>query len=125
MDDDNRFLKFWIIAGVVMFLALAVFPGRSAYRHLKEKHGVARARVFLSKGDYRNAWLSVRQALLVNSNNVQACLIMAELSDAANSPATLDWCQRLVKLSPGITNKLLLASAGLLYQSPPYPLTSQ
>jgi predicted Zn-dependent protease len=86
---------------------------------------VAEAQVFLSKGDYRNAWLSVRQALLINSNNVQACLIMAQVSDAARSPATLDWCQRLVKLSPAITNKLLLASAGLRYQGPPYPITSQ
>jgi predicted Zn-dependent protease len=125
MDDENRFLKYWIVAGVVVFLALAVFPGRSVYRHLKEKHSVAEAQVFFSKGDYRNAWLSVRQALLINSNNVQACLIMAQVSDAARSPATLDWCQRLVKLSPAITNKLLLASAGLRYQGPPYPITSQ
>src|ERR1035438_6403337 len=107
MDDENRFLKFWIIAGVVMFLALAVFPGRSVYQHLKEKHAVAQAQIFFSKGDYLNAWLSVRQALLVNSNNVQACLIIAKLSDAAHSPATLDALQRVVKLSPAITNKLL------------------
>lgn len=125
MDDENRFLKFWIVAGVVLVLALAVFPGRSVYRHLKVKHSVAEAQVFFSKGNYRNAWLSVRQALLVDSNNVQACLIMAGLSDAAHSPATLDWCQRVVKLSPAITNKLLLASAGLRYQGPPYPLTRQ
>jgi predicted Zn-dependent protease len=125
MDEENRFLKFWIIAGIAMVLVLAVFPGRSVYRHFKEKHNVAEAQVFFSKGDYRNAWLSVRQALLVNSNNVQACRIMAELADAAHSPATLDWCQRVVKLSAAITNKLLLASAGLRYQGPPYPLTSQ
>jgi predicted Zn-dependent protease len=125
MDDENRFLKYWIIAGVIVVLALMVFPGRSVYRHLKVKHSVAKAQVFFSKGDYRNAWLSARQALLVNSNNFQACLIMAKLSDAAHSPATLDWCQRVVKLSPAITNKLLLASAGLRYQGPPYPLTSQ
>jgi predicted Zn-dependent protease len=127
MDDENRFLKYWIIAGVVviLLLALAAYPGRSAYRHLKEKRGVAQARVFLANGDYRRAWLSVQQAWLINSNNVEACFITAELEDAAHSPATLDWCQRLVKLSPAITNKLLLASAGLRYQGPPYPLTSQ
>src|SRR5208282_698139 len=126
-DDESRFLKVWIAAGVIaaIILALAVFPGRSVYRHLKEKHGVAQAQVFFSKGDYRNAWLSARQALQVNSNNVHACIIMAEVEDAVHSPATLDWCQRVVKLSPAITNKLLLASAGLRYQGPPYPLTSQ
>jgi predicted Zn-dependent protease len=126
-DDERRFLRFWITAGVIagIVLALAVFPGRSVYRHLKEKHGVAQAQVFYSKGDYRNAWLSARQAWILNSNNVQACLIMAKVSDAAHSPATLDWCQQLVRLSPAITNKLLLASMGLRYQGPPYPLTSQ
>ena len=125
MGEENRFLKYWIVAGAVVVLALAVFPGRSVYRHFKEKHSVAEAQVFFTKGDYRNAWLSVRQALLLNSNNVEACRIMAKLSDAAHSPAALDWCQRLVRLSPAITNKLLLASLGLRYQGPPYPLTSQ
>jgi hypothetical protein len=125
MDEENKFLKYWIIACVVAVVALAIYPGRAIYRHLKEKHGVAQAQVFFSKGDYRNAWLSVRQALQVNSNNVEACRIMAELSDAMHSPTTLDWCQQVVKLSPDITNKLLLASVGLRYQGPPYPLTRQ
>src|ERR1019366_800737 len=95
------------------------------YRHFKEKRGVVQAQAYFSRGDYRNAWLSAQQALQVNSNNIQACRIMAELSDAAHSPATLDWCRRLAALSPAITNKLLLASAGLRYEGPPYPLTSQ
>ena len=126
-DDESRFLRVWIAAGLVaaIILALAIFPGRSVYRHLKVKHSVAKAQVFFSKGEYRNAWLSAQQALLANSNNVQACLIMAKVLDAAHSPVTLDWCLRLVKLSPAITNKLMLAYAGLRYQGPPYPLTSQ
>jgi len=126
-DDEGRFVKFWIAAGVVaaIILALAYFPGRSLYRHFKEEHGAAQARVFFAKGDYRNAFLSARQAWSLNTNNVEACFIMAELDDVAHSPATLDWCQRLVKLSPAISNKLFLASAGLRYQSPPFPLASQ
>jgi hypothetical protein len=118
-------VRLGIVVGLVIVLALAFFPGRSLYHHLKGKHGVALARDFLAKGDYRSAWLSARQVLLVNSNDVEACRVMIELDDKERSPATLDWCQRLVKLSPAITNKLLLASMGLRYQSPPYPLTSQ
>ena len=114
-----------MIAGVLIVLALAIVPGRLVYRHFKEKHGVAQAQAFFARGDYSNAWLSVRQALLVNSNNVEACFIMAELNDAAHSAGTLDWCKRLVALSPTVTNKLLLASAALRYQDPPYPLASQ
>ena len=125
MDNEGRFLKLWVVAGIVMALALMAFPGRSAYQHFKEKHAVAQAKVFFAKGDYLNAGLSARQAWLLNSNNVEACFLMAELEDVAHSPATLDWCQRVVELSPTVTNKLLLASAGLRYQGPPYPLASQ
>lgn len=127
MNGEGK-IRIKILTVVVVAIGLAIAAGHwgwPAYRHFKEKRGVAQARAFFAKGDYRNTWLSVRQALLVNSNNVQACRIMAELEDAVHSPATLDWCQRVVKLSPAITNKLLLASAGLRYQSPPYPLTSQ
>ncbi len=125
MDEENRHLKIWIAAGAAIVIALAVFPGRSAYRHIKEMHSAAQAQTFFAKGDYRNAFLSARQALLINSNNIPACRVMVGLEDAAHSPATLDWCQRLAQLSPAITNQLLLASVGLRYQSPPYPLTTQ
>jgi predicted Zn-dependent protease len=128
VNDEWKIRIKKIVPVIVVAIGLAIaagYCGRPAYRHFKEKRGVAQGRVFFSKGDYRNAWLSVRQALLVNSNNVQACRIMAELEDAVHSPATLDWCQRVVQLSPAVSNKLLLASAGLRYQSPPYPLTSQ
>ena len=118
-------VRLWIVASIVMVLLLVAFPGRYIYRHLKAKHGVALAREFLAKGDYRSAWLCARQELLANSNNIEAYRVMIELDDAQHSPAALDWCQRLVKLSPAITNKLLLASTGLRYQSPPYPLASQ
>jgi predicted Zn-dependent protease len=128
VNDEGkiRIKKIVTVLTIAIGLAIAAgYCGRPAYRHFKEKRGVAQARVFFARGDYRNTWLSVRQALLVNSNNVQACRIMAELEDAVHSPATLDWCQRVVKLSPAITNKLMLASAGLRYQGPPYPLARQ
>jgi hypothetical protein len=121
-------IRMKILTIIVVAIGLAVAAGhwgRPSYRHFKEKRGAAQAQAFFDHGDYRSALLSTRQALLINSNNVQACRIMAGLADAAHSPATLDWCQRVVKLSPAITNKLLLASAGLRYQSPPYPLTTQ
>jgi hypothetical protein len=115
-------IRIKILTVVVVAIGLAIAAGHwgwPAYRHFKEKRGVAQARAFFAKGDYRNTWLSVRQALLVNSNNVQACRIMAELEDAVHSPATLDWCRWRAALSPTTDNKLLLASVGLRYQGPP------
>ena len=123
--EDHKHLKLWIIASAVILLALAVYFGLPVYRHLKEKHAAAEARAFFDKGDYRNAWLSARQTLVLNSNNVEACRVMLGLADAVHSPVTLDWCRRLVTLAPTVDNKLLLASVGMRYQNPPYPLTAQ
>jgi hypothetical protein len=127
MDAEGKIrAKIWtVIAAAVGLAIVAGLWGRPAYRNAREKRAAAQAQVFLEHGDYRSALLSTRQALMINSNNIQACRVMAGLADAAHSPATLDWCQRVVKLSPTVTNKLLLASAGLRYQSPPYPLTTQ
>jgi hypothetical protein len=128
MINDEGKVRVKIAAFIVVAIGVAVvagFLGLPAYRHWKENRSVAAAQVFFDRGDYRSAWLSAREALLVNSNNLAACGVMAGVADAAHSPATLDWCERVVKLSPAITNQLRLAVAGLRYQSPPYPLTTQ
>jgi len=117
--------RLWIITGAVVALAAAGWFGRPAYRHFKEQHSVNQAQAFLARRDYRSAYLSVRQALLINSNNVQACGIMVKLADAAQSPTVLYWQRRVVELEPTIENKLLLASAGLYCQGAPFPLTTQ
>lgn len=115
----------WIIAGAVVVLAAAGWFGHPAYRQFKEKRGVNQAQAFLARCDYRSAYLSARQALLINSNNVPACRIMVKLADVAQSPTVLYWQRRVVELAPTIENKLRLASAGLHYQSAPFPLTTQ
>jgi predicted Zn-dependent protease len=127
MSDEGK-TRLKIAAVIVAVLGAAVAAGflvRPAYRHWKENRSAAAAQAFFEQGDFRSAWLGAREALLVNSNNLAACRVMAGVADAAHSPATLDWCERVVKLSPAITNQLRLAVAGLRYQSPPYPLTAQ
>ncbi len=99
--------------------------GRPYYRQFKERHGVSQAEKYLARGDYRSAYLSVLPALTINSNNLAALHIMARLADVAQSAETLAWWQRVVALEPTVENKLSLASAGLHYQNPPFPLTAQ
>jgi len=116
-----------VIVGVALlagFLALWLFA-RPAYRHYKERRSLALTRQFLARGDFRNASLSARQTLQANPRNVEACRVMAELAQRSRSPHLLDWRRRIVELAPTIENKLLLASAALREQDPPYPLASQ
>jgi len=120
-------MKKAIIAGALGVCALLAlwFFARPAYRHYREVRTLKQANGFLAKGDYRSASLSARQALEVNPRNLPACRIMAELAERTHSPAVLDWRRLIVELAPTVQNKLLLASAALQAQSPPYPLAAQ
>src|ERR1039458_8225953 len=111
---------------IIVFGCLALwFYGRPAYRHYRETRAIERARKALSKGDYRNASLSARQALQANPVNLEACQLMADLAERSRSPFVLDWRRRIVEVAPTIPNKLLLAAAALHMQGPPYPLAAQ
>ena len=125
-DEGKNFFRYLAVALVVIVLGLAAYHwGLPAYRHFKEKRYATEAQAFFERGDYRNALLSARLTLVLNSNNLPACRLMAELHEAGHSPATLDWWRHVAELSPTADNKLILADAGLRYQSPPYPLTSE
>lgn len=123
----TRRVRLWVagITAVLLLLAVADLFGRPVYRHFKEKRDQAQAQAFLAKGDYRSALLSAHQMLLLNPNNVPACRIMAAMADLSHSPAVLDWQRHIVEIEPTVQNKLQLAAAGLRYQEPPFPLTTQ
>jgi Flp pilus assembly protein TadD len=131
-DDSNSFEAdqkrswFWVAGIVAGFLVVAAagWFGRSYYRHLKEQHEQAQAEAFLASGDYRNALLSARQVIQLDPTNVPVCRVMAALAELSHSPAVLDWQRRVVDAQPTIENKLALASAGLRYENPPFPLAT-
>jgi tetratricopeptide (TPR) repeat protein len=114
-----------VAAAAAVCLVGLWFLARPAYRRHREVQAVARAKDYLAKADYRNASLCARQALQVNPHDLEACRIMAELSERARSPVVLDWRRRVVETEPTIENKLMLASTALRWQPPPYALTAQ
>lgn len=120
-------MKKVVIAGLLVVFGLLGlwFYARPAYKHYREAQALKQADSFLTKGDYRSASLSARQALGVNPRNLKACRIMAELAERSRSPAVLDWRRRIVELAPTVQNKLMLASTALRAQGPPYPLATQ
>ena len=120
-------MKKYIIAGILVVLGLSGlwFFGRPLYKQHRETQALARAKEYLAKADYRNASLCARQTLHANPRNLEACRIMAELAERARSPMVLDWRRRIVEIDPSVENKLVLASAALRWQAPPYALTTQ
>jgi predicted Zn-dependent protease len=126
MNEERKYLKPWLIAGVAVLMLVALgWLGRTPYHHYKERHFLKQAQAFFARGDYRNALLSASLALALNPSNAPACSVMADLADLSQSPAGLDWHRRLVELQATAGNKLALAAAGLRWQNAPFPLTVQ
>ena len=120
----------WLVATAALLIVLAALAGTFKvglhhYRHYQEQRGQKQAQAFMAHSDYRNAALSARKVLILNPNNLSACRVMAELADRSHSPLALEWLRRIVQNEPTVENKLILASAGLKYQKPPFPLTVQ
>ena len=126
-EADKRRFRMWLagICLVLLLLASAGWYGRGLYRHYKENRNSVQAQAFLAAGDYRNALLSARSALLLNPANVPACRVMVAMADLSHSPAVLDWQREIVRLEPTVENKLQLAAAALRYQPSPFPITAQ
>ena len=123
----NKVTRVWLMTGVILVLALvlAAWLGRPAYRRYKEQRSLARAHSALQAGDYRNAVLALRQTLAANSGNREATRLMGDLAVEAQSPVALAWRRRGVELAPTLDNKILLVSAAMRVEKPPYPIAAQ
>ena len=119
-------MKKIIVPAVILIVAGAgVWLGLPAYRASKEKKFATQAMDALLKGENRQAQMSARQVLVLNSNNVTACRVLAELSDLSRSPNALVWRRRVAEIEPTRSNKLVYAACALRYEPAPFPLTVQ
>ncbi len=117
--------KILVLAVLLVVAAAGVWLGLPAYRAGKEKKFAAQAMEALLKGEHRQALLNAQQVIVLNSNNVTACRVLAELSDLSRSPNALVWRRRVAEIEPTRSNKLMFASAALRYEQPPFPLAVQ
>lgn len=116
----------WIIAlGLVLALINFCILSRPVYLRHQESLALRRATNFLAKGQLRSASLSARQVLTRNPTNVEACRVMAEVSELSGSTEVLEWRRRLAGLSSSVESKLQLAASALEIQPPPYALASE
>jgi tetratricopeptide (TPR) repeat protein len=115
--------KIIIILSSSIFLLLLGYTSYRGYQVWKQNHGMTMAREYFAKADVRNTILSLRQVLNINPRNIEACRMMAGLTEAARSPAALVWRQRVLELNPGsFEDRLSLAQAAIIFQD--YPLAT-
>ena len=117
--------KIIILGALLVVVGLGIWIGLPAYRASKEKKFAAQAMDALLKGENRQALISAKQVIVLNSNNVTACRVLAELSDLSRSPNALVWRRRVAEIEPTRSNKLVYAASALRYEPAPFPLAVQ
>ncbi len=119
-------MKKIILAGLVLIaLGATWWLGRPAYHTYKEKKFTAQAAEALAKDQPRKALLAAQQVLAINSNNVVACGVMADLADLSRSPHAMVWRRRVAEMEPTLSNRVVFASCALRYEQPPFPIAAQ
>lgn len=113
-----------LIFGLAVFAVVAWLEW-PAYDRYKEQRSLRQARAFLQTGDLHDAFFSLRQALAIESTNVEAMALMADILTDVNSRDALPLRQQVAQLAPTVNNKLLLASTASRFEAPPFRLATQ
>ncbi len=103
---------------VIGILALGGgYIGYRAYLSARQAHLIKQAQHYLAKPDVRKAMLCLQRVLKSNPRNVEACRLMAALSEAGRSPGALVWRSRVVELNPkSLDDRLALAHSALIFR---------
>ena len=119
-------MKKIIIAVFVLALLMSGgWLGLPVYRAHKEKRFAAQAQSAWAQKEHRKALLSARQALVLNSNNLVATRVMADLAELSRSPQAIVWRRRIAELDPSLENQAALTLCALRYEPPPFAMASR
>lgn len=109
--------KIIIILSSCIVLLLLGYTSYRGYEVWKQSHGLTMAKAYFAKGDVRSTILSLQQVIHANPRNVDACRMMADLTEAARAPAALVWRQRVLELNPNsLDDRLALAQAAIVFE---------
>ncbi|HWQ90185.1 MAG TPA: hypothetical protein VN673_00835, partial [Clostridia bacterium] len=115
MKTRVKKLLLFSAVGVVLLLGTGYF-GYKTYRSVRQTRLVKQAREFLDNSEPRKALLSLQRALRYNGNDIEACRLMAQITEAARSPNAILWRDRVVDLKPdSLDDRLALARVGLAF----------
>ena len=111
----KKVLLFGLIIGLVILGG--GYIGYRAYKSARQTRLVTQARNYLAKPNERKALLCLQRALRYNPKDVEACRLMAELSERVRSPDALIWRSRVVELKPrSLDDRLALAQTAMMFR---------
>ncbi|MEI7730324.1 MAG: hypothetical protein WCO56_12175 [Verrucomicrobiota bacterium] len=106
-------------------VAALFYVSRDIFRPAVKRFFAARffrqASRYEQKKDYGRAAFSARKALSLNAQHEDSLRLMAQMSQAIESPVAMDWGYQLVATAPASSNQLLLARIAMRWEGPPYP----
>ena len=107
----SRFWTLWFAA-----LLGAAFLGYYGYVTSRQARLLKQARGYLAHSNPQSTLLCLRRALSYNPGDVEACRLMAALTESSRSPAALLWRSRVVELSPRSTSdRIALAQTAMMF----------
>lgn len=102
---------------VVLFLTGGSYLARKGYESARQTRLLTQARGHIAKSESKEASLCLQRALQYNPKDVEACRLMADLSEENRSPAALLWRSRVVDLSPeSVGDRLALAQTAVTFR---------
>jgi predicted Zn-dependent protease len=111
----KKILLFGLILGLVILGG--GYAGYRAYKSARQARLIAQARNHLAKPNERKALLCLQRALRYNPKDVEACRLMAELTERVRSPGALIWRSRVVELNPrSLDDRLALAQTAMTFR---------
>ena len=111
----KKILLFGLILGLVMLGG--GYAGYRAYKSVRQARLITQARNHLAKPNERKALLCLQRALRYNPKDVEACRLMAELTERVRSPGALIWRSRVVELNPrSLDDRLALAQTAMMFR---------
>ena len=112
-----------IILSCCVGLMLLGFSAWRGYEVWKQSHGMAMAREYFAKGDVRNTIIALQTVLRANPRNIEACRMIAGLTEAVRDQRALVWRERALDINPkSFQDRLALVQTAIIFQD--YPLAS-
>jgi predicted Zn-dependent protease len=107
--------KLFILGVALIVLGAGLWLGRAPYRNWKQRHYLVKAQDCAAKGDLAGAVENARKSIETNPKNIDACRLMATITEQIRRPEAVLWRRRIVELEPdSLQNRLDLAKTALL-----------